>query len=619
MITVTDLSKAYGRQVLFENAGFTINPGERVGLVGRNGTGKTTLFRMILGEEELDSGAISFPKGYTIRHLSQHIDFREDSILKEVCLEIPPHEDGRDETYKAKSILLGLGFSPDEFHHNPYELSGGFQVRLNLARVLVSEPNLLLLDEPTNYLDIVSVRWLTQFLRNWKGELMLVTHDRDFMDSITTHTMGIYRSKIRKITGPTHKLYDQILQEEEVYEKTRINEEKRWKEAEQFINRFRAQATRARAVQSRIKALQKKEKLEKITELKTLDFAFKTAPFHGKWVLEAENISFSFYPSSPFLIDGLSVAIRRKDRIGVIGKNGKGKTTLLNLFAGELAPLSGTITLHKNLKLAYFGQTNIDCLDLENTVEEEILSVHPEHRWGAARNICGAMMFDGDNALKKIGVLSGGEKSRVLLGKLLASPSNLLLLDEPTNHLDMESIDSLVEAMDAFEGAVMIVTHSEMILNAIATRLVVFDGGNVTVFEGTYQDFLNRVGWQDEEAVIPSNTQIQATQSKTTNRKEMRRLRAEIIADRSKVLNPLQQRIEEIEETIIRFEEQLKQDNLALMRAVRTGEGKSVSSLSMSIHQIKKTIESLFEELEGLTTTYHAKSVDFEEKLNNLL
>ncbi|MDP3261013.1 MAG: ABC-F family ATP-binding cassette domain-containing protein, partial [Thermodesulfovibrionales bacterium] len=449
MIQVSNLEKSYGRQTLFDKVGFIINPGERVGLVGRNGHGKTTLFRLILGQEHQDSGTISIPAGYRIGHLAQHIRFIEESVLQEACLSLPLREDGRDESYKADAILMGLGFSTDELVLNPAQLSGGFQVRLNLAKVLVSNPNLLLLDEPTNYLDIVSLRWLVRFLRAWKKELIIITHDRSFMDSVTTHTMAIHRCEIRKIAGPTENVYQQLLLKEEVYEKTRVNDEKKRKEIEQFINRFRAKATKAKAVQSRVKALQKKGRLEKLSDTKNLDFTFNSAPFYSKQLMEVKDLSFGFDPGAP-LIDGLSFYVGKNDRIAIIGKNGKGKTTLLNLLSGELAPLSGEVRQHNDLKLAYFGQTNVNRLNLQKTVEEEIMEAHPDHNRGASRKICGVMMFPGDDALKKISVLSGGEKSRVLLGKLLVSPANMLILDEPTNHLDMESTDSLLEAIDDF-------------------------------------------------------------------------------------------------------------------------------------------------------------------------
>ncbi|MEW5743939.1 MAG: ATP-binding cassette domain-containing protein [Nitrospirota bacterium] len=626
MIQVSALRKAYGRQVIFDDVGFTINAGERVGLVGRNGHGKTTLFRLILGEESPDAGTIGIPSGYSIGHLSQHLHFTRDTVLQEGCLGLGPSEDGRDESYKVKSILLGLGFTPGDFDRPPAELSGGYQIRLNLGKLLVSEPNLLLLDEPTNYLDIVSIRWLVRFLRNWKNELILITHDRDLMDRVTTHTMGIHRCKIRKVAGPTQKLYDQLLMEEEVYEKTRINDEKRRAEVEQFITRFRAKATKARAVQSKIKALEKMDRREKLADMKNLDFSFNAAPFTGKWLLEARDISFSFAPGGAPLIEGLDIAIGKNDRIAVIGKNGKGKTTLLNLLAGELIPQQGALIPHQQLKLAYFGQTNIQRLKPEQTVEEEILDVMPEHNRRAARTICGIMMFEGDNALKKVAVLSGGERSRVLLGKLLVSPANLLLLDEPTNHLDMDSIDSLIEAIDAFDGAVVIVTHSEMILHALATRLIVFDDGAVQVFEGAYQDFLDRVGWKSEEAEKRSEPQKSDEKSdgknngasKSVLRKDMRRLKAELVAERSRTLGALQKRISEIEDTIVELEGRIEHDTAALLDASVNGNGEAIRLLSKSLHEARASIDALFEELARKTGELEARSKEFEERLTAL-
>jgi ATP-binding cassette, subfamily F, member 3 len=617
VLTVSNLAKSYGEHVIFDNVTFTVGPQERAGLVGRNGSGKTTLFRLLLGEEQYDSGTITMPRYYTIGHLSQHVDFSRVTVLEEACRDLKQDEDGRDTTYKVKAILLGLGFSEHDFHRNPLELSGGFQIRLNLARVLAGQPNLLLLDEPTNYLDIVSVRWLTRFLREWRSELILITHDRAFMDGVTTHTMGIHRGSIRKVPGTTSKLYEQIVLEEEVYEKTCVHEERRRKELEEFINRFRAQATRARAVQSRIRALQKKERLEKLDKARNLDFEFPYAPFHGKWLLEARDVSFSFDGNQPPLISGLSLAVGKKDRIGIIGKNGKGKTTLLNLLAGDLQLREGSITLHENLKTAYFGQTNIDRLDPNNTVHEEVLSANGDLSPNVVRNICGAMLFEGGAALKKVSVLSGGEKSRVLLAKLLTTPVNQLMLDEPTNHLDMESVDSLIDAMGAFPGAILIATHSEMVLHATATRLVVFDGDRPWFFEGTYQDFLERIGWKDEENA-PKPAQIPGEQKRRTERKDLRRLRAEMITNRSRVLNPLQEGIRELEAQIISLEEQIKDDNMTLLRASQQGAGKSIAALSISIHESRKKVESLFEELEKLSVEFHVKSREFETMFKEL-
>lgn len=617
MIQVSNLDKSYGQQVIFNNIAFTVNPGERIGFVGRNGHGKTTLFRMILGQEHPDAGTISIPDGYSTGHLSQHIRFTENTVLKEACLSLPASDDGRDETYKAETILNGLGFSMEDSSLDPGDLSGGFQVRLNIAKVLVSDPNLLLLDEPTNYLDIVSLRWLSQFLRNWKKELIIITHDRNFMDNITTHTMAIHRCKIRKEAGPTEKVYQQLLLEEEIHEKTRTNDEKKRKEVEQFINRFRAKATKAKAVQSRIKALQKNERIEKLSQVRDLEFRFNAAPFTGRQLMEVKDISFGFDPQEPPFIKGLSFYTGIHDRIAIIGKNGKGKTTLLNLLADEISPLGGTVHNHRDLKLAYFGQTNINRLNQDKTVEEEIMDADPDHHRGTARSICGSMMFSGDHALKKVRVLSGGEKSRVLLGKLLVSPANMLLLDEPTNHLDMESTESLLDAIDDFSGAVIIVTHSEMILHALATRLIVFDDGIVSLFEGTYQDFLDRAGWKSEGEALKPEAGVKKSLSQPLDKKLRRRIRAELINEKSKTLGALQRRTDETERTIISLEKKVDQDNSDLIDASTKGDGETIRELSKAVHEARSKIESLFSELENLHSELDRKTKEFEERLNN--
>ncbi|MCX5882395.1 MAG: ABC-F family ATP-binding cassette domain-containing protein [Deltaproteobacteria bacterium] len=373
------------------------------------------------------------------------------TVLKEAMTGLTDSE--KDHSWKAEKILAGLGFSLTDMQQPPETFSGGFQVRLNLTKALVSEPDLLLLDEPTNYLDITSIRWIERFLLNWPHELMLITHDRSFMDKIVTHTLGIHRRKVRKIAGDTGKYYAQIALDEEVYEKTRQNDEKRRKEIELFISRFRAKARLANMVQSRIKTLSKMTRQEKLDKVKDLEFSFQTQPFSAKHVLTVRNLGFGFDPQVP-LIQDLDFSIQAGDRICVIGKNGKGKTTLLKLLAGSLAPQKGDITFHPATTAGVFEQTNIQSLVDNRTVEEEILYSHPHVDRQLARNICGAMMFGGETALKKIAVLSGGEKSRVMLGKILVTPVNLLLLDEPTNHLDMESCDALLEAIDSFDGTV---------------------------------------------------------------------------------------------------------------------------------------------------------------------
>jgi len=614
MLKINGLCKSYGGQVLFDDVTFTLSPGERIGLVGRNGTGKTTLFKLILGIEEPDAGTVSMPRYYTAGHLSQHIHFTEDTVVAEACLGLPHCEDGIDHTYKAKAILMGLGITEDQFDADPDTLSGGYQIRLNLAKLLVSEPNLLLLDEPTNYLDILSVRWLGKFLRAWKGELIIITHDRDFMDSVTTHTMAIHRSKFRKVEGPATKLYAQILQEEEIYEQTRANDEKKRKEVEQFINRFRASATKASAVQSKIKALDKKGRLEKLEEIRTLDFEFKGARFTGKTMVEVDGVSFCYDKDTP-LIEELSLTIGKRDRIGIIGKNGKGKTTLLNLLAGELKPDAGEIRTHPALETGYFGQTNIERLNLENSIEKELMEADKDHSRGAARRACGVMMFEGDAALKKISVLSGGERSRVLLAKLLLRPVNLLLLDEPTNHLDMESVDSLIEAVDAFPGAAVIVTHSEMVLSALATRLVVFGRGSVHLFEGTYHEFLEKEGWDD---VAEESSSKPANRKKSVNRKEARKMRAAIVSEKARSLSPVQKKMAGVEADIIKAEKEAEQANIALLKASEDGHAGDITAYSTAFHAARGRIDELFDRLERLNAELEKISAEYDARLQEV-
>jgi len=316
MISVDNLTKSYGRQTLFEGIAFKINARERVGLVGRNGHGKTTLFRLLAGDEHPDAGTIAIPKQYRIGYVRQHIDFIADTVLHEGLRGLP--EDQRHQHWKVERILAGLGFSPADLQRHPREFSGGFQVRLNLAKVLVAEPDLLLLDEPTNFLDITSIRWIERFLIAWPRELMLVTHDRSFMDKIVTHTMGLHRQRIRKIPGNTEKYYTQIAQDEEVYEKTRANDERRRKEIEQFITRFRAKARLATLVQSRVKLLSKMEPQEKLSTIKALEFSFQSKPFEARHLLQVNDVCFGYHPAD-LLIKGLSITIGRRDRVCVVG------------------------------------------------------------------------------------------------------------------------------------------------------------------------------------------------------------------------------------------------------------------------------------------------------------
>ncbi len=585
MLQISNLVKHYGNQTIFDGASLVLNQGDRLGLIGRNGSGKSTLFKLILDEEHPESGLISVPKGYRIGRLSQHLKFTESTILAETALGLPVEE--RDLTYKAEIILSGLGFSEADFSRHPDEFSGGFQIRVNLAKLILSEPDLLLLDEPTNYLDILSARWLRTMLQSWKRELIIITHDRHFMDSVTTHTALIYRGTFRKILGPTQKLYDTISIDEEVYEKTRVNDEKKRKELEQFINRFRAKASKAALVQSRVKALEKMEVKDALTEEDSLEFAFRTVSFFGKTLLEAKDVTFGYKPNQ-LLISKLTFSMGKKDRVGIIGKNGQGKSTLLRLLANDLVPLSGSVTYAQGTRLAYFGQTNVDRLDPKKTVEEEITSVDGTLHRTKVRGICGTMMFEGDAALKKINVLSGGEKARVLLGKILVTPSNLLLLDEPTNHLDMDSVEALTNALEDFDGGMILVTHDEGLLRSLCTRLVVFQGEKPFVFEGTYDDFLEKIGWEEEGEMTSSRTQKSET---IRHGKEALEGKAQKVKDK---------KIAQLEKTMNGLEEKQRLLEGHLEEASSAQDIKRIEELSVKLFDVIEQINATYASLESV-------------------
>ena len=617
MIRVENLTKSFGDRLLFDEISFSLSSKQRVGLVGQNGHGKTTLFQLINGDEQPDSGSVVIPKNYRIVYVQQQLEFTTDTALAEGLRALPPQE--QDHSWKVEKILIGLGFSEEDFHRHPSQFSGGLQVRLNLVKALVSEPDLLLLDEPTNFLDITSIRWIEQFLNTWPHELLLITHDRSFMDKVVTHTMGIHRRKMRKISGNTAKYYNQIAQDEEVYEKTRINDERRRKEVQQFISRFRAKARLANMVQSRIKTLKKMEKKEKLDQMKLLDFSFRSSPFPGKRALTACNLDFA-YERGKNLIKDFNITIEAGERVCVVGKNGKGKTTLLKLLAGVLVPQAGETVYHPSIGKGFFEQTNVNSLVDARTVEEEILYSHADMDRQRARNICGAMMFSGDDALKRISVLSGGEKSRVMLGKLLATPINLLLLDEPTNHLDMESCDALLTAIDFFEGTVIVVTHNEMFLHSLAERLIVFQNDHIEVFDGSYREFLEKDGWHDKGS-LARRSGSKTPQRETTVRltkKEMRRQKSDIIAHRSKITAPLEKRIARLENDIESHEVELDRHNQAMQQASQKQDVKRITELSRAIHANQSAIDKYFDELEKITHELDIHNADFEKQLQVL-
>lgn len=610
MIQAKNLSKHFGGQDLFDHVSFQLGSRERVGLVGRNGSGKSTLFKLILGELSPDGGEISIPKGYRLGALEQHIHFTKLTVLEE-CIQVLDPDDYLE--HEAEKILFGLGFSDEDMQKDPKSFSGGYQIRINLTKVLLKAPNLLLLDEPTNYLDIVSVRWLKSFLKNFPGEIMLITHDREFMDDVVTHTMGLHRQQLKKVKGNTAKFYEQILQDEDMYEKTRENLDKKRKDMEAFVERFKATASKAAQAQSRMKALQKMSSMDKLNDVDTLGFRFRFIECPGKQIAEVKHLSFSYDGKKEnALFHNLSFSIGRDDRIGIIGKNGKGKSTLLNVIGRVFDPIAGNISFHPSSKVGHFGQTNINRLTMENTIAEEIQAENSELTISGVRNICGTMMFEGDLAKKKIKVLSGGERARVLLGKILAKPANLLLLDEPTNHLDMESIETLTEEITNFPGAVVIVTHSEIMLRSIATKLVIFHNGNAEFFNGNYDDFLEKIGWESEETKTTKSSKRQLSE------KEIKERRAEITNERARLIRPLKEEIEKAEADITANENLLNRINVELEKAAIAQDTAKLTDYTHAVGKLNNLIENLFEKLANANDSVEFLNKKYDHELEQL-
>ncbi len=606
MIQLTNLSKSFGGQTIFRDVNLKVGKNQKIGFVGRNGAGKSTLFKMILGEESHDSGEIAIPKNYRIGALKQHLVFTEKSVREECALVLP--EDEQWNFYKIEKLLFGLGFSEEDLDKDPLSFSGGYQIRINLVKLLATEPNMLLLDEPTNYLDLPSLHWLERFIREFDGEVILITHDRTFMDAVSTHTMGVQRKGLRITSGNTHKYYATLAMEDETYEKTKANQEKKRKELEEFVARNKARASTAAMAQSKQKELDKMEELGELENETDLSFSFNYADTPAKVVLRAEELGFGYDPQQP-LFEKLNFTLEKGKRIAIIGKNGKGKSTLLNYIAGELPLQQGTLSFHPSTKFAHFGQTNIERLNTATTIIEEIASMSKEVGIPQARSIAGGMMFPGELADKKIEVLSGGERSRVMLGKIIATPANLLFLDEPTNHLDMQSIDALADAIEQFEGSLIMVTHSEMLLRRLADALIIFHKGGAEYFEGTYNEFLEKIGWEEEEGSKPKKKKPKL------DYKERKRLRKELISERNALRQSHTKRVASCEKSIETLEEEIGDLETKLAEASAAGDNSAMIEYSATLGKLHEEVEQLFETLEEATEKEEEITAEYEEKL----
>jgi ATP-binding cassette subfamily F protein 3 len=539
MINLSNGTKLQGTRVLFQDSSFQINPGEKVGLVGANGSGKTTLFRVLVGEEPLDGGEISTGKLSVIGYFSQDVgEMKGRSALEEVTAGAGKVADlaqqiaqmekqlndsginplgeeemaqllerygdaqtefqnlgGYDLDSRAKEILTGLGIGPGDFEMPVESFSGGWKMRIALAKILVLNPDVLLMDEPTNHLDIESILWLEAWIKSYKGALLMTSHDRDFMNGIVSRIFEIGNSALTVYSGN----YDFYITEREIRREQLLASHKRQQDMlakeEEFIARFGARASHAAQVQSRVKKLEKIERIEIPPETKTIHFDFATPPRSGNDVVEFVDLAKTWVREDGVekpVFHGINGMVQRLDKIAVTGVNGAGKSTLLKIICGDTEPTEGTARIGANVSIGYFSQHSADILNPENTVINEMTAQLPQANLGLIRNLLGAFLFSGDDVDKKISVLSGGEKSRLVLALILARPINLLILDEPTNHLDIESRAVLLRAIQNFEGTVMVVSHDRYFLRAIVNRVFEIDHGELRDYKGTYDYYLSK-------------------------------------------------------------------------------------------------------------------------------
>jgi len=537
MISFSHISKQYGRQVLFVDASFQLNPGEKVGLVGPNGAGKTTLFRMIVGEESPDEGEVSVPKRLTIGYFRQDVEeMAGRSVIDEAIAgsgrvgdlhhelealnhamadpdragemdkilqrfgevqEEYEHLGGYALESQAREVLHGLGFDDERIDGDVGMLSGGWKMRVAMARVLLGRPDVLLMDEPTNHLDIESIIWLEAFLKSLPGALLMTSHDREFMNRVVTRIAEIDGGEITAYSGN----YDFYERERAIRDANKeaayARQQAMFAKEQRFIERFAAHAAKAAQVQSRVKALEKIERVEPPKKRRVVHFDFRQPPRSGDQVAVLEDLHKAY--GRRIIYDGFNLTIRRGERWSVMGRNGAGKTTLLKMVAGALTPDTGTIRLGASLQMGYFAQQALDLLDPDLTVWQQIEKDFPHESTGVLRNLLGAFQFSGDDVEKRIRSLSGGEKTRLVMARMLLNPPNFLVLDEPTNHLDLATKEMLIDALKDYDGTMLFVSHDRTFLRGLSNRVLELGGESGTdaephAYPGSYVEYVARTG-----------------------------------------------------------------------------------------------------------------------------
>jgi ATP-binding cassette subfamily F protein 3 len=591
LVAVLNLSLSFvGREILRE-ANFQVEPGDRIGLVGPNGSGKTSLLRMIVGELQPDKGEIRIAKGARLGYLPQDIyevlsggllQFVVDSVPSRVPLKeqlaalessLGDHPDPQTQSrlaaqlaevhhkiidldahhplHLAEKILLGLGFKPEDFPKAVGSLSGGWKMRAALASLLYQSPDLLLLDEPTNHLDVPSVHWLKEFLRTYKGGMILICHDREFLNRHSERTISFEPEGMKFYNGNYEHYLKAREEETRVLEARAKHQERKVKEAERFIERFRAKASKARQAQSKIKLVKKIELVETFQKRKTIRFSFPPVPRSGREVVSLQGLSKSF--GSLILYEDLNLRVMRGERVAIVGPNGAGKTTLLRLIAGEILPDRGQAALGHNVTMSYYAQHLSEMLDPNKTILAEVYQVVPHESVSFVRGVCGAFLFSGPDVDKAVGILSGGERARVSLAKILVKPGNLIIMDEPTNHLDIISSEMLIDALQDFEGTLLFVSHNLSFVNRLATKIWDIRDNAIVEYPGTLQEYFDHLAGKEAELQVEEARQGQGQEDNTASRQKRKTLRREKAEKRSSIaaaLKPIQTKLKQLEERI---------------------------------------------------------------------
>jgi ATP-binding cassette subfamily F protein 3 len=644
MLSVADITVGFGARTLFEGVSFIVNPRDRIGLVGSNGAGKSTLLKIISGQTDPDKGDIALARHTTVGYLPQDgITFAGKTIYEEVYSgvgdisalkeeiddvqrEMEEHPDHSSEDYmeliekqgellhkfealdgfriksNIEKILEGLGFSSKDFDRLTEEFSGGWQMRIALAKLLLVQPSVLLLDEPTNHLDIESLIWLEDFLKSYEGAIILVSHDRTFLDNITNKTVEIYAGKVTIYSGNYSYYVSEKDIRKELLFKSYENQQRYLKQQERFITRFRSKASKATSVQSRIKQLDKIERIEIEDEESAIHFHFPPATHSGRKVFELKNISKSY--GDNLVLSGLNLEIERGDKIGLVGVNGAGKSTLARIIRGTEEIQSGSRKLGFQVALEYYSQHQADSLDPGNTVLGTLDNVATGEIRKQLRTILGSFLFRGDDVFKQVGVLSGGEKSRLALATMLLKSSNFLVLDEPTNHLDMNSKHVLMEALRNYDGTILIISHDREFLDGIVNKIIEVKDKNIKTYLGNCTYYLQKkeeersgiLAGKIDKKDIQSNGSVGINSGKKT--KGQKRLEAEARNKLYKSSKPLKDKIHKLEKGVKEAEEKLKKIESEMTLPDFYNDPKNSSKVTAEYKKAKSALELVFNEWE---------------------